>query len=95
MQRVDHVDRRRVVVGARRRAGRVLAPVGEDRAEVEVPRAALLPPGEQPLLSTLADRERRQAGRAVEAFLGAAEGDVDTCRVEPERLTGERRHAVD
>jgi hypothetical protein len=84
-----------VVVGAWRRTGRVRAPVGEDGAEVEVPRGAQRRLGAQPLESALADGEGREAGRAIEALLGGAEGDVGAGRVELERVPREGRHAVD
>ncbi len=94
-QRVDHVDRRGVVVGARRPGPRVRVPVLEHEREVEVPRAAgplaRLELGQR----TLAGGERRQAGRAVQALLCAGERRVDAGLVDPQRVAAQRRDAVD
>ena len=85
VQRVDHVDGRGVVVGARA----VGEPVVDHRLQVEVPRAALQPPE-----GAVADRERREAWWHVEALLRAGERGVDAGRVEVQRVAGQRGDAV-
>ena len=93
-QRVDHVDRRGVVVGARRR--RRASPSSRARA---TGRSTTSAPGVDARAElrdrALAGGERRQPRRAVQALLRPAERGVDAGLVEEQRLAAQRRHAVD
>ena len=82
VQRVDHVDGRGVVVGARA----VGEPVVDHRLQVEVPGAPLQPPER-----AVADGERREPRRHVEALLRAGERGVDAGGVEVQRMAARAR----
>ena len=87
---VDHVDRRRVVVGAGALAG---VPVAQHQRQVEVPGARRLRARLQLRDRPLAGREGRQPGRAVQALLRPRERGVDQRVVECELVAAQRRRS--
>ncbi len=88
VERVDHVDRRRVMIGA------VLTPVVADHGEVEVPARYRVLPAAQRCESSFAQRDRRQPGRHGQTFLRAGECGIHAPGVDLHRATGERRDAI-
>ena len=89
VQRVDHRDRRRVVVGTRHRPPTTYCAI--------ILRSRYHDCGFATKRSTRAvrHRDRREAGRHAEALLRAAVRDVDAPRVDLDGDAAERGHAVD
>ena len=87
-QRVVHINRRGVVIHARR------APIIGQQVQVKIPVSDLAFPPLESLQRTRADGQGCQSGRRAERLLAAAVDDVQRVAVDADRDAAQRCHGV-